>query len=648
MAWTRSLGVAPGVRPPSPILTRRYLPMAALVLMTACGGGGGDSGGSGGGGGTGTDPADIRSWRTRDATPLMSMVSGSGPAWAFDPRLWQSSTRSLGEIPVYGIARLGPAGREGIVVGAWGISTDVRADVPPMRLAVFEQGSDGLMRVATTDYVDSDATDGVGEVVVTDLDRDGRDDIVLTQYTETPTSVSPPSPLPRGLVLMARADGRFERHSLTHEAGSADIAAATFQGRPTLFTPGGGWSNETGQWEGVPYWQWENGGLVKRWLGPVEPGRQVTAGAVAVMDLLGDGGTWMVRTNSATGPGLSAGAAMRVRAWRFDAGGFDTTGRDLAAQFHDGKAAFAGMRSWLDPASKSDSFRVLVQDINQDGRPDLLVQAAVWDPVLLFQAQALQLLVNRGGGVLEDVTDTWPSDFRRDQVGAPEPRAVDLDDSGIPSLVYPNGAWLAVGSTVRERSRHSTAILVNDGTGRFHAAMDPEFTALGLQVLAHARAQGLRVDDRTQPNFIPYRRADGRLNFLAAFFAGRPGVIDPGSDQTAYVNVPLGIDLGTGMRQAITITDRRGSGRIRTFAGNDTIHRALTDPDCRIDGGGGTDTVVYPGRRADWQLLKQGDGSVIARPLAGGGTDTLWRVETARFDDQSVDLTTLPLASRPR
>jgi hypothetical protein len=646
MAWTPPPNDAAGRRARAPRPARWHLPLAALLLLSACGGGGSDPGAGGGGGGL--DPADIRHWRTRDATPLMRMVSGSGPAWPFDPRLWQSSTRPLGEIPVYGIARLGAAGREGIVVGAWGISTDVRADVPSMRLAIFEQGPDGLMRVATPDYVDSDATDGVGEVVVTDLDGDGRDDLVLTQYTETPTSVSPPSPLPRGLVLMARADGRFDRHALTHEAGAADIAVATFQGRPTLFTPGGGWSAETGRWEGAPYWQWENGGLVKRLLGPVEPGRQVTAGAVAVLDLLGDGGTWMVRSNSATGPGLDAGAAMRVRAWRFDATGFAASGLDLAPQYHDGKAAYAGMRSWLDPASKTDSFRVLVQDINHDGRPDLLVQGAVWDPVLLFQSQVLQLLVNRGGGVMDDMSDAWPSDFRRDQVGVPEPRAVDLDGSGIASLVYPNGAWLSVGSAVLERRRHSTAILVNDGTGRFHAAMDPEFTALGPQVLAYARAQGLRVDDRTQPNFIPYRRPDGRLNFLAAFFAGRPGVIDPGSNQTAYVNVPLGIDLESGMRTAITITDRHGSGRIRTFAGNDTVHRSLTDPDCVIDGGLGTDTVVYPGRRGDWYLLKQGDGSVIARPVAGGGTDTLWRVETARFDDQSVDLVSLPLVTRPR
>jgi hypothetical protein len=110
----------------------------------------------------------------------------------------------------------------------------------------------------------------------------------------------------------------------------------------------------------------------------------------------------------------------------------------------------------------------------------------------------------------------------------------------------------------------------------------------------------------------------------------------------AFINVPLGINLATDFRRDLTIATRNGSKRIRTFAGNDTVHRALADPDCNIDGGLGTNTVVYPGKRADWTLA--GAGSVVlVRPASGpGGTDSLTRVQIAQFDDQAVDLTTLP------
>ena len=107
-----------------------------------------------------------------------------------------------------------------------------------------------------------------------------------------------------------------------------------------------------------------------------------------------------------------------------------------------------------------------------------------------------------------------------------------------------------------------------------------------------------------------------------------------------FVNVPLGLNLTTDFRRDLTVTRRNGSKRIRTFAGNDTIHRAVADPDCSIDGGLGANTAVYPGPRSDWTIARSASRVQIRPARAAGGTDTLIRIQKARFDDQTVDLTT--------
>ena len=107
-----------------------------------------------------------------------------------------------------------------------------------------------------------------------------------------------------------------------------------------------------------------------------------------------------------------------------------------------------------------------------------------------------------------------------------------------------------------------------------------------------------------------------------------------------FVTLALNVNLATDFRRNITIDTRNGSKRIRTFAGDDTIKRALSDPDCTIDGGLGLNSVVYPGRRVDWNITK-GIKPISVRPVAGGATDTLTRVQRAVFDDEIVNLTAL-------
>jgi hypothetical protein len=624
---------------------RRPTPLVlAAALLVACGGGGGGGGGDAGSGAS-ADPTDIASWRTRDAKPLMSIVSvgATGPAWPYDVRLWQSSTRRVGALPMWAALRLGADGREGIVLGTWGNSAEAEAAVPPMRMVIFEQGSDGLMREATARFVDNDMTDGVGHVAVADFNGDGRDDFALPMYTETPTTAPPGVPTPRSVAFVSRPDGRYERLNLSADANGPHMDALRVGGQWQLYVPGGGYSIETSSWSGLFTWRWNGAGFSQISLGGADnPSWQTLASAAIVRDFTGDGRLWMVRSDSATGPGLPAGAAMTTRAWPIDGGQFTAASLTLPDPYFDGKPEYSNFESWLDPQSKTHNFRLWSTDLNQDGRPDIVAEAMIWSGGRSLQKAMLQLLVNRGGMTFEDQTDVLKPEFRIDGELDASPRVIDLDGSGIDTIIFGQGRWLGLGSQVLDRSRHGSYILVNDGTGRLYGAMDAEFTALGQQVLDFVNAQpGLFAEGRTQPNFIAYRRPDGKVSFLAQLLAMRFGIIDPGSQMFAFVNVPLGIDITTGFKRDLTVPTRNGSRNIRTFAGNDTIHRALADPDCRIDGGLGVNTVVYPGRRADWVITKTAAGHAVAPAAGGGGTDRLTRIQRARFDDQTVDLGTL-------
>lgn len=575
----------------------------------------------------------------------MSVVASGGPAWPYDARLWQSSTRAVGVIASPAAIRL-PNGREGIVLAVWGNAAEAAAVVPPMRLVIFEQGPDGLMREATASYIDNDMTDGSGVIKVADFNGDGSDDFVLPMYTETPTTVAPPVPMPRSVAFVSRPDGRYARIDMNSDLNGPVVDAVKVAGQWQLFVPGGGPSFESGafSWAGTFTWRWNGAGFTKVLMGGQgDPDQQARASASIVRPFTGNGDLWMVRTDNDAGPGIPNGFDKVTRAWRIDANNrYQVPPVTLPAPYFNGKPEYAQYESWLDPASKTHNATIWSTDLNQDGLPDIVAGAQLWGRSQLLQRATLQLLVNQGGMNFVDQTDTLKPEFRIDGEIDVSPRFADLDGSGIDTILMGQGRWLGFGAAVLARSRHGSYILVNDGTGRLYAAMGAEFTVLGQQALDFVNGQtGLFAGERTQASFIAYRRPDGKVNFLAQVLALRRGTLDPGSQMFAFVNMPLGIDITTGFKRDLNLPTRNGSRNIRTFAGNDTIGRALTDPDCRIDGGLGTNTVAYPGRRADWVIAKKGATITVTPAAGGGGTDTLTRVQRARFDDQTVDLTTL-------
>jgi len=355
----------------------------------------------------------------------------------------------------------------------------------------------------------------------------------------------------------------------------------------------------------------------------------------------GNSDNWLIIGDSMGGPGVpyDPTASMLVRAYKYNGGAVTLPGILLPKPYFNDKPAYAGFSSFWDPYSKTHTSRLWTTDLNQDGLPDIVAGQELWNAGSAgLQKAVFQLLINRGDMQFTDETDALAPEFNQDSYIDYSVRFADVDGSGIDTIFHsPNASY----SDAVDAAKQGQYILVNDGTGRLYAAMHDEFRAMRTQIVSFltTAAPGGGTSNAITPQFIAYRTASGTLNFVAVvrYFVGNAIP----NNRYALVNVALGINLATDFRRDLTINTRNGSKRIRTFAGNDTIRRGLSDPDCSIDGGLGTNTVIYPGSRAAWTLTKVGD-VVTVRPASGsGGTDTLTRIQRAQFDDQTVDLTQL-------
>lgn len=614
------------------IVARRHAWQAAAravalpALLVSCGGGGGGGDAQGTAPCLATAPCSLAGTDTTTlgTTDLTSKIGRAGQ--------WLPLDTGEQSVTFWGIARLGPEQREGLVVAGWPVTTTGAPPTTPTptRVAVFGQAADGTMSDVTASVLPSSVVNGAGSVIVADFNGDGLDDILLPSHNESPFAAR------ASTAFISRAGGGFDRVVLADAVADHDARVIDIGGKPTVFA-----RSFMGPASGLVY-TWNGTGFdINTDLAGNGNLGATGAQSNAAGYFGGDAQLWLAFGDMDRGPSYSGGPTWVTAAYRFD--GRKVTGAPviLPKPYFNDKPEYAGFPSLWDPANKSHSSRLWVLDLNQDGLPDIMAGQELYGPTQGLQKSVFQLLINHGGMAFADETDALAPEYNKDSMSIDySVRIADLDGSGIPSILLAGSA-----PTADTRSRHGNYLLVNDGTGRLYAALHDEFRQMSDQVTRAARpyvasGQYAGVEGVTVPLFHPYRRADGKLNYVAAL-----DIHDSGPNTwrgRLYMTLNLGIDLRTDYRRSLTVPTRNGSRRIRTFAGDDTIHRALADPDCEIDGGLGTNTAVYPGRRADWVLARDGNNVVTVRPVAGGGgTDRLTRVQRARFDDQTVDLTLL-------
>ena len=571
---------------------------------------------------------DIQSWATANVTSLLSYAG----AWAPSDKVG-SGVSVIG--PYYAAVRLGAEQRQGVALGGWmynGSFSSTLTDNDPIQAGLFAQQPDGTL-VEASSLLGEAGTKGVGSVIAGDFNGDGFQDVFYSAHNESPFYYQ------HSVAYVSRRDGSLARVDVPDAVMNHAAQLYRINGKDQIVATSYGGSGNNARGTGsVNRYAWNGTNFTVTKLAAASM-MSVTAGPFT-----GDEREWVITGEQSSGPGVNfvSGATPLHRSYRVSN---TLTLQSLLLQppgdmpkpYFNDKPEYAEFTSfWDNLNSKTHTIRLLNTDLNQDGLPDIVTVSTIWaNQQDGFQRTALQLLFNNGDMHFTDVTDALPSEFNQQSVPDYSTNARDVDGSGIPTFFT---ASFTQDSGTNDAGRQGNFVLVNDGTGRLYAAMHDEFRALGSQVTSFLRAHappGYTPTTAITPQFVAYQAADGALNFAAIVKMTAQGQ----QPRFGVVSVPLGINLATDFRRDITIPGRNGSRRIRTFAGNDTIVRALADPDCAIDGGLGTDVVVYPGSMRDWSLQRQGDTVLISHKSNTGGTDRLTRVEIARFEDGDVPLT---------
>jgi len=535
-------------------------------------------------------------------------------------------------IDFWSIVKLGSNQLEGVVLTGWVFTEwgNTATDITPVNVALLGQQPDGSLKIVTDQYLPSAVTNGAGSVNVADFNSDGQDDIFLAAHNESPM-ISKAS-----TVYLSKADSTFSKITLQDSVTAHHANLAYIKGVPTIlattFSPN--MKNPIYTYNG------QGGFDINNSLG------SVSAMSVAAADFLGDGGTQIVYGDLLWGAGVpwSLNNTMQQFIYNFVNGKLIEPPISLPAPYFNNKPQYDKFISNWDPFSKTHSSRVWADDINNDGKSDIVVGAEIWDTDKGLQKTILQLLVNQGNLNFIDETDTLIQQWNQGVHYDYSLRMADVDQSGIktyflsqdPLSELINGIWTP------QNSRQGNYILVNNGTGKFHVAMHDEFVKLGdyvNQYLAQEYAGSSVWADgiKDTPRFIAYQTPTGLINFVAAVNISDL-VNGKWIRKIALVNVPLSINIKNDFRTNLTVTDRNGSHLIRTFAGNDLIYSGNSGGYCAIDGGLGVDTIVYSGKKSNYTINKTLTGYVVKDNFGNDGVDTLTNIQKLQFSNATIDL----------
>lgn len=559
-----------------------------------------------------------------DVTSLLSIAG----MWQPIANQYLSSTFHGNVADVYPANIVLPNGREGLVVTAWAYDPGNQTSFIPVNISILEQLPEGTLNVATSQYVADSQTNGSTSVVVADFNHDGISDIFLPPYNETPD-------LPTSsIAYLSNANGTYSRVTVGDLVEAQDGVLALINGTPTVFT--GSYYVTSSNADTAVYFNGAGGFTINPNIGV---GGDTS---IAVADFYGTGeysailGDYVYGANPIFGIYGYHLSQLMASGIPFDVGNpyFD-------------QPSYAGYQSFLGPNGTQSSFRIWTDDFNHDGKMDILVEGEIWSSALNFQKDILQMFQNAGNYQFADVTDALNPRYDKNcgnQDAVPQSR--DIDGSGINS-------YLLSAETYSSSQSPCSYVILNDGTGDLQIGLYQTLNRYGQQVMNWllspygnpmnqvAAFPGYFLNTDSSPLIRAYQTPNGLLNFVAIVGGGQ----DPGPNNAPvtefFVNIPLQLDVSRQFTRPITIVNRNGSHLVRTFAGNDTIYSGNDGGFAAVDGGLGTNTVVYSGPSQNYSATRNSDGTWTIKDNVGtDGTDTLTRIQRLQFTDRVVSLDT--------
>ena len=514
---------------------------------------------------------------------------------------------------------LDPSGRESVVLSGWANNGGRNAQLVPVNLAIVKQQADGSMRESTLELVADPRSNGTQGIVVADFNADGYPDVFLGPYNEDPLVAAPST------VLMSNGSGGLIKQTVADNLCAHDSALTTYKGTPTIIT-----STTCGKGDSAPFYSY-SGGSLKLKTFPLLSRFWGLGMSIALDEFRGPGQYAFALGNAYSFPldipEVRPAPASKVAFYPFDGTDVGIQPLQVMDAYFKARPQFAGITS-LFGLGVTHTYRIRNEDFNHDGVPDAIGFASLFPQPYA----ALQMLQNQGSGTFKDVSDELNAHlglFTNEWDYGTQIR--DVDGSGINSYLGGTEHFYKITNNA------TNLIVVNDGTGHLYPALadwyDTARAALNPYVATNMKSHQCNT---WVMRFTPYKTASGKFNLLANIRCTAP----PSTTEVhVFVNIATQIDLKSMYTRPITIQNRNGSKKIRTFAGDDVIYAGNNGGYCTVDGGLGKNTVVYSGPAGNYQVTRNSNGSWrVADQVGKDGTDDLGNIQWIVFTDQTRTL----------
>jgi hypothetical protein len=551
---------------------------------------------------------------------------------------------------------------------------------------LFSTNATGAVALDPQRVLGTSGVAGTSTPRILDLNRDGRNDFFYLGHNESPAFPT------RSERFMQNADGTFARLAIAgpklegHNSnvgdfngdGFIDVLSSSYRTEDNFFAsqinattvdgipPGGRWgfltlylNDKAGGFSAYPFLA-RNGQNRTVLLG--------SGSACAMGDLNGDGRPEFVIVDAFQYLNTFA------RNENFILTNLELTGGvgrgelvALPPPYFDRDGTYAAFRTQF--KNKSHNIHAEIIDVNNDGRPDIVVSVMLWEAQAGTQAGVYQVLLNQGNLRFTDVTDTALHNFFLGASGSHQPVYRDINGDGFVDILSsdPYGAasqnpdgttWSTNAQTWANR------ILINTGTGKFVQAMWNEFrehTLAMRQIAGDPRLS--QYDDIVGYYVLPDRRlgyiarqstyttgAEGYVGRLAwfDFRAAAPLSTGPNGTDPAVQGAP-GFSEYFYLTQypevaAAVTAGRHASGLAHYLAEGRARGLDAFAPNARVAGGNRTDTLTLAGPRNSYQIRPQDGGYTVTDVSGRQGRLMLESIERIQFSDELVEPAKLPAA----
>ena len=295
-----------------------------------------------------------------------------------------------------------------------------------------------------------------------------------------------------------------------------------------------------------------------------------------------------------------------------------------------------------------------IKDINNDGRPDILVSSELMDSRNISLGGVLQILLNKGNRQFEDVTDASLYNFFLGKGPGHQAEFMDVNGDGFPDIIMPETG------TIGSLPTWANQVLINTGTGKFVQAMWNEFHEMTLsqeQLVPGGFFSGW------DGKYFPYLLPDRRLGFVTSqevflnglrklgffdFRAEMPLSTGPNGTDPALQGAP-------GFSEYFYLTEypdvaaavaagQYASGLAHYLAVGRSRGREVFAPNGTIRGSAQVDTVTLNAPRSNFSLTKIAGGFQLKDNVGRYGTLKLFDVERVQFSDTTIAIG-VPLAA---